>query len=59
MNLTSVDSYMQQLIRGAIIALAVIYDIRSKNRRTKSALGRIEDKKEESVNKKSDDTKAK
>ncbi len=59
MNLTSVDSYMQQIIRGAIIALAVIYDIRSKNRRTKSALGRIEDKKEESVNKKSDDTKAK
>lgn len=44
MNLTNVDSYMQQIIRGAIIALAVIYDIRSKNRRTKSTLGRIEDK---------------
>lgn len=45
MNLSSVDSYMQQIIRGAIIALAVIYDIRSKSRRTKSMLGRIEDKK--------------
>lgn len=44
MNLTNVDSYMQQIIRGAIIALAVIYDIRSKNRRTKRLLGRIEDK---------------
>jgi len=44
MNLTNVDSYMQQIIRGAIIALAVIYDIRSKNRRTKSMLGRIEDR---------------
>lgn len=44
MNLTSVDSYMQQIVRGAIIALAVIYDIQSKNRRTKSTLGRIEDK---------------
>ncbi|MDF2985120.1 MAG: permease component of ribose/xylose/arabinose/galactoside ABC-type transporter [Eubacterium sp.] len=44
MNLASVDSYMQQIVRGAIIALAVIYDIRSKNKRTKSAMGRIEDK---------------
>jgi inositol transport system permease protein len=44
MNLASVDSYMQQIVRGAIIALAVIYDIRSKNRRTKSSMGRIEDK---------------
>lgn len=44
MNLTNVDSYMQQIVRGAIIALAVIYDIQSKNRRTKSMLGKIEDK---------------
>jgi inositol transport system permease protein len=44
MNLASVDSYMQQIVRGAIIALAVIYDIQSKNRRTKRAMGRIEDK---------------
>jgi inositol transport system permease protein len=49
MNLSSVDSYLQQIVRGAIIALAVIYDIRTKNRRTKSMLGRIEDK---DVNKK-------
>ncbi len=52
MNLTNVDSYMQQIVRGAIIALAVIYDIQSKNRRTKSALGRIEDK--ENKNKKAE-----
>lgn len=43
MNLKGVDSYIQQIIRGAIIALAVIYDIQSKNRRTKRTLGRIED----------------
>jgi inositol transport system permease protein len=34
MNLTNVNSYMQQIVRGAIIALAVIYDIWTKNRRT-------------------------
>ena len=44
MNLRGVDAYMQQIVRGAIIALAVIYDIRSKNRRTKNTLGRINDK---------------
>jgi inositol transport system permease protein len=36
MNLVNVNSYMQQIARGAIIALAVIYDIWTKNRRTKS-----------------------
>ncbi len=45
MNLKNVDSYMQQIIRGAIIALAVIYDIYSKNRRNRSMLGRIDDNK--------------
>lgn len=44
MNLMSVDSYLQQIVRGAIIALAVIYDIRSKNRRTKSMMGKIDEK---------------
>ncbi len=43
MNLKGVDSYIQQIIRGAIIALAVIYDIQSKKRRTKRTLGRVED----------------
>lgn len=33
MNLTGVDSYVQQITKGAIIAMAVIYDIRSKNSR--------------------------
>jgi inositol transport system permease protein len=36
LNLASVNSYLQQVIRGAIIALAVIYDIWTKNRRTRS-----------------------
>jgi len=42
MNLTGVDSYLQQIIRGAIIALAVIYDIWAKKRRTVAKLGKIE-----------------
>jgi inositol transport system permease protein len=36
MNLANVNSYTQQIARGAIIALAVIYDIWTKNRRTRS-----------------------
>jgi len=35
MNLLCVDSYLQRIIRGAIIALAVIYDIRAKTLRKK------------------------
>ena len=35
MNLANVNSYMQQIARGGIIALAVIYDIWTKNRRTR------------------------
>jgi len=35
MILTGVGSYLQQIIRGAIIAIAVIYDINTKNRRIK------------------------
>jgi inositol transport system permease protein len=35
MNLANVNSYMQQIARGTIIALAVIYDIWTKNRRTR------------------------
>lgn len=40
MNLTGVDSYLQQIIKGAIIALAVIWDIRSKTKRSQKGLGR-------------------
>jgi inositol transport system permease protein len=36
LNLANVNSYLQQIIRGAIIALAVIYDIWTKGRRTRS-----------------------
>lgn len=42
MNLTSVNSYVQQIIRGLIIALAVIYDIFAKTKRTRRKLGNIE-----------------
>ncbi len=42
MVLTGVNSYLQQIVRGAIIALAVIYDIWAKSRRTKGKLGNIE-----------------
>jgi inositol transport system permease protein len=35
MVLNGVNSYLQQIIRGAIIAIAVIYDINTKNRRIK------------------------
>jgi inositol transport system permease protein len=38
LNLANVNSYLQQIVRGAIIALAVIYDIWTKNRRTRSLL---------------------
>lgn len=39
MNLTGVDSYLQQIIKGAIIALAVGYDMWAKVNRTKKTLG--------------------
>lgn len=44
MNLANVDSYLQQIVRGAIIALAVIYDIQSKRSREKRKLGTITEK---------------
>jgi inositol transport system permease protein len=39
MNLVGVDSYLQQVIKGAIIALAVGYDMWAKVNRTKKTLG--------------------
>ena len=42
MNLAGVDSYLQQVIKGAIIALAVIYDIRAKTKRSQKGLGGIQ-----------------
>lgn len=47
MNLLGVNSYIQRIIRGVIIALAVIYDIRAKTLREKHKLGNIKDKKTE------------
>lgn len=38
MNLVGVDSYIQQIVKGAIIALAVIWDIRSKSKKTKKVI---------------------
>jgi len=43
MNLLCIDSYLQRIVRGAIIALAVIYDIRAKTLRKKRKAGNIED----------------
>jgi inositol transport system permease protein len=37
MNLLGINSYLQQIIRGIIIALAVIMDIQAKNKRSKPA----------------------
>lgn len=34
MNLLGINSYMQQFIKGVIIALAVIWDIYSKDRKS-------------------------
>ncbi len=36
MNLANVDSYLQQVVRGFVIALAVIYDMHSKTQRESS-----------------------
>ena len=41
MNLVGVGSYLQQIIKGAIIALAVAYDITSKHKRTRRMLGEL------------------
>jgi inositol transport system permease protein len=41
MNLISIGSYMQQIIKGLIIALAVMYDIYAKNKRDTQKLGNI------------------
>ena len=44
MNLVGVDSYIQQIVKAAIIALAVIWDIKSKNKKTKKVI-LVEEKK--------------
>jgi inositol transport system permease protein len=51
MVLAGLDSYLQQIIRGAIIALAVIYDINTKGRWAKAS-ARIESEKPEQLNSK-------
>ena len=42
MNLLGIQSYLQQVIKGAIIVMAVAYDIASKSKRTKRLLGAIQ-----------------
>jgi inositol transport system permease protein len=44
MNLVGVDSYIQQIVKACIIALAVIWDIRSKTKKTKRVI-LVEEKK--------------
>lgn len=41
MVLSGVNSYLQEIVRGAIIALAVAYDIYAKTKKTKKKLGNI------------------
>ncbi|MFA6775482.1 MAG: ABC transporter permease [Sphaerochaetaceae bacterium] len=45
MNLQNVNSYLQQIVRGAIITFAVSYDVLSKTKRSKKHIGNIEKKK--------------
>ncbi|MDF2484078.1 MAG: permease component of ribose/xylose/arabinose/galactoside ABC-type transporter [Herbinix sp.] len=44
MNLVGVDSYIQQIVKACIIALAVIWDIKSKSKKTKKVI-LVEEKK--------------
>ena len=44
MNLLGVQSYLQQVIKGGIIVMAVAYDIAAKSKRTKTILGNIQEK---------------
>lgn len=44
MNLTLIQSYIQQIIRGAIIALAVMYDIYAKTKRESRLIGNIDER---------------
>jgi len=44
MNLVGVDSYIQQIVKACIIALAVIWDIKSKSKKTRKVI-LVEDKK--------------
>src|ERR1700730_51899 len=39
MNLIGIQSYVQQIVKGAIIVMAVAYDIASKSKRRKAILG--------------------
>ncbi|GHU08552.1 sugar ABC transporter permease [Betaproteobacteria bacterium] len=49
MNLLGIQSYLQQIIKGGIIAIAVAYDVMSKNRKTASQLGNIEERSKEAA----------
>lgn len=47
MNLSGVDSYIQQIVKGIIIAGAVVIDIRSKSKKTAKVILVEDDKKKE------------
>jgi len=57
MNLHGVGSHVQRIVRGLIIALAVIYDIWMKNRKTKSVMGNIDGKGKNGTSDKNPDPK--
>lgn len=48
MNLLGVNSYIQNIIEGAIIVIAVAFDIMSKNRKTSKMIMAVDDTKKES-----------
>ncbi|MEN6621861.1 MAG: ABC transporter permease [Smithella sp.] len=50
MNLSGVDSYVQQIVRGLLIALAVVYDVRFKSKRVNRVI-LVEDEEEETAKK--------
>ena len=48
MNLMGVNSYIQQIVQGAIIVLAVAFDVMSKSKKTQKVIVVKEEKKETS-----------
>ncbi len=48
MNLSGVDSYVQQIVRGLLIALAVVYDVRFKSRKVNRVI-LVDDESKKSV----------
>lgn len=59
MNLTGVNAYIQEIIKGGIIVLAVAFDVVSKSKKSKKVIVAKEDNKVENKEDNKDDNKAK